>query len=91
VVAAHLVLESQLVLRVLFEGGDVHWCCSSVGKFKCNFDGTIFTGCDSMGWAVVLRNDIGGFVRCSTGFVRSNLDIFMVEVLTTRDALFRLK
>ncbi|MBA0559989.1 hypothetical protein Golob_016919 [Gossypium lobatum] len=44
-----------------------------------------------MGWAVVLRNDIGGFVRCSTGFVRSNLDIFMVEVLTTRDALFRLK
>ncbi|KAH1080923.1 hypothetical protein J1N35_020684 [Gossypium stocksii] len=44
-----------------------------------------------MGWAMVLRNDMGGFVHCGTSFVRGNLDLSMVEVLTTRDALFKLK
>ncbi|MBA0838216.1 hypothetical protein Goarm_010295, partial [Gossypium armourianum] len=41
----------------------------------------IFVNSGHMGWAVVVHNDAGGFVRCISGFMKSNSIPFMVEIL----------
>ncbi|MBA0693089.1 hypothetical protein Goari_010597, partial [Gossypium aridum] len=45
----------------------------------------IFVNSGHMGWAVVVYNDAGGFVRCISGFMKSNSSPFMVEILAIHE------
>lgn len=41
-----------------------------------------------MGWAVIVRNEASGFVRCIASFMTSNLDLFIAEILVTPKGYF---
>nr|KJB30629.1 hypothetical protein B456_005G152500 [Gossypium raimondii] len=71
--------------------GDICWCKSGLGKLKCNVDGAIFTDNGCMGWAAVLRNDEGNFFQCISGFMKSTLSPFLLEIIVVQEALSWLK
>ncbi|MBA0642796.1 hypothetical protein Goklo_027137, partial [Gossypium klotzschianum] len=59
------------------------------GRYKCNVDNDAsFVDSESIGWAIVVHNDTGDFVRCISRFMKSKLDLFKTEILATRFQLF---
>ncbi|KAK5786432.1 hypothetical protein PVK06_041068 [Gossypium arboreum] len=75
----------MLVLRPVVEGGDVCWRKQIIGILKCNVDGDTFVDSGQMGWAAVVHNDAGGFVRCISGSMKSSRNPFMTEILALRE------
>ncbi|MBA0607810.1 hypothetical protein Godav_020074, partial [Gossypium davidsonii] len=56
------------------------------GRYKCNVDNDAsFVDSESIGWAIVVHNDTGDFVRCISRFMKSKLDLFKTEILATRE------
>lgn len=69
---AHMVHTSQLVHHPVVDGGDVCWWKPTTRMLKCNVARAIFVDTGHMGWAVVVPNDAGGFVRCISGVMKIN-------------------
>lgn len=63
----------------MVEGGDICWRKLGPGKLKCNVDEATFANNGCMGWAAVLQNDNGVFVRCILSFMKRTLDPFFCK------------
>ncbi|MBA0760388.1 hypothetical protein Gotri_023136 [Gossypium trilobum] len=81
-----------MVSHLVVQGGDDCWQKSSMGRYKCNVDNDAsFVDSECMGWAIVVHNDMGDFVRCISRFMKSKLDLFKTEILATREVLSLLR
>ncbi|MBA0551199.1 hypothetical protein Golob_022094, partial [Gossypium lobatum] len=61
------------------------------GRYKCNVDNDAsFVDSESIGWAIVVHNDTGDFVKCISRFMKSKLDLFKTEILATREVAYTL-
>ncbi|MBA0770913.1 hypothetical protein Gotri_019461 [Gossypium trilobum] len=89
---AQMLIEQQndkrrRVLGMLWviEGGDVCWRKQTIGMLKCNVDEATFVDSGQMGWDAIVHNNAGGFVRCTSGSMKSGRNPSMTEILAVRE------
>ncbi|MBA0618992.1 hypothetical protein Godav_028251 [Gossypium davidsonii] len=80
-----MVHTSQLILRAVIEGGDICWRKQTIGMLKCNVDEATFVDSGQMGWDAIVHNNAGGFVRCTSGSMKSGRNPSMTEILAVRE------
>ncbi|MFQ6635180.1 hypothetical protein Gotur_010614 [Gossypium turneri] len=52
---------------------------------KCNVDEATFVDSEQMGWDAIVHNNAGGFVRCTSGSMKSGRNSSMTEILAVRE------
>ncbi|MBA0561495.1 hypothetical protein Golob_018314 [Gossypium lobatum] len=57
----------------------------TIGMLKCNVDEATFVDSGQMGWDAFVHNNAGGFVRCTSGSMKSGRNPSMTEILAVRE------
>lgn len=69
----------------------VKWSRPSPGMSKINFDAALFPTKGTVGFGVVMHNDVGGFIIAKNGYLKCSQDPTLIEVLACHEVVSWIK